>query len=156
MFIHLFTKDDFAARRSRSLKTGKKIAGDHLYACTKCTSWFRYKRYVIRLDMAYYLLGLSDGGFSTETYFCKEFDREISKDRHNLDLLADKIIKKYGKDFDFGAELMKIQEEYKNKGNFLQAGINKKVPFEKVKQLNAKFENAKKQHEELEDNDLPF
>lgn len=136
MFIHLFTKDDFAARRSRSLKTREKIAGDHLYVCTKCISWFRYKRYVIRLDMAYYLLGLSDGGFSRETHFCKEFDREISKNRHNLDLLADKIIKKYGKDFDFGAKLMKIQEEYWNKGHILQAGIGKKVPFEKVRQMN--------------------
>ncbi|MBQ8482840.1 MAG: hypothetical protein IJ504_00885 [Bacteroidales bacterium] len=138
MFIHLFTKNDFDARKNRKLKTKKKIAGDYLYVACKLTAWFRYKRYVIRLNFAYYLLGLNNGEYSLETNFSKLFDGKIFKDISTLDILADQIIRKYGEGFDFGAELIRIQEKYKNKEEILEYGMRMNIPFEQLKKTDEK------------------
>lgn len=42
------------------MKSEQTICGEHIYACKHLTSWFRFGKYLIKHDVANYLLGLTE------------------------------------------------------------------------------------------------
>ena len=60
VFIDTWRPGDTDARRDLATKSKDKIAGEHAYACKGLSSWFRLGKYVIKHDIANYLLGITD------------------------------------------------------------------------------------------------
>ena len=59
IFIQEWKISDYDGRRDKSIKSDGTINGDHVYACQRLSSWFRLGKYIIKHDVANYLLGLT-------------------------------------------------------------------------------------------------
>ncbi len=59
IFIYEWRNSDYDGRRNLSMKSEGTINGNHVYACIRLSSWFRLGKYLIKHDMANYLLGLT-------------------------------------------------------------------------------------------------
>lgn len=60
VFIETWRSGDFRGRHDLATKSKDKIAGQHAYACKGLSSWFRLGKYIIKHDIANYLLGITD------------------------------------------------------------------------------------------------
>lgn len=58
IFIQEWKIQDYAGRREPAMKSEGTINGEHVYACKNLTTWFRLGKYLIKHDIANYLLGL--------------------------------------------------------------------------------------------------
>ena len=60
IFIQEWNIKDYDGRREKSMMSDGTINGEHVYACQRLTTWFRLGKYLIKHDVANYLLGLTD------------------------------------------------------------------------------------------------
>jgi len=59
IFIQEWKIQDYDGRRDKSIKSKGTINGEHVYACQRLTTWFRLGKFLIKHDVANYLLGLT-------------------------------------------------------------------------------------------------
>lgn len=59
IFIHEWNIKDYDGCREKSMMSEGTINGEHVYACKRLTTWFRLGKYLIKHDVANYLLGLT-------------------------------------------------------------------------------------------------
>jgi len=113
VFIEEWRKNDYTGRRDLSIKSSVKVGGEYLYACKNLTSWFRLGKYIIKHDIANYLLGLTqymsrnEFKYSITTY---DWDGSSNKKINCIDELA-KVINEHFSGNDYLITLMLLQRE---------------------------------------------
>lgn len=115
IFIAEWHISDYAGRRETSMCSEGTINGEHVYACKKLSSWFRLGKYLIKHDVANYLLGLTKH-MSKKCFMrnvrCLESDNETGKlERVNC---VDEIVRLINERFvgdEYVNTILKLQEE---------------------------------------------
>lgn len=117
IFIHEWHISDYDGRREPSMKSEGTINGEHVYACKKLTSWFRLGKYLIKHDIANYLLGLTSHMSRKEfrhSVKVWDWDKETNTGK-NINCV-DEIVQLVNEHFsgnDYVLTLMLLQEELK-------------------------------------------
>lgn len=114
IFIHEWRIIDHDGRRDQKAKSIGTINGEHIYACQNLSTWFRIGKYIVKHDIANYLLGLTK-------YMRTEIEREDVKYRkisvdgymYCIDTIVSLVNEHLGEDFDYVKELQRLQDELK-------------------------------------------
>lgn len=115
IFIVEWHISDYAGRRETSMRSEDTINGEHVYACKKLTSWFRLGKYLIKHDVANYLLGLTK--HMSKRYFMHNVkDFELNNETGKLERVncVDEIVSLVNERFggnEYVHTIMKLQEE---------------------------------------------
>ena len=115
IFIVEWHISDYAGRRETSMCSEGTINGEHVYACKKLNSWFRLGKYLIKHDVANYLLGLTKH-MSNRDFMCNVKCFELNNETGKLERVncVDEIVSLVNERFvgnEYVHTIMKLQEE---------------------------------------------
>ena len=118
IFITEWHISDYDGRRCKSIKSQGTINGEHVYACERLSTWFRLGKYLIKHDIANYLLGITqyiNNPRLKDNVKYREHLPHINKfvDINCVDDIVRIVNEQFGKDFDYIKELLMLQEELK-------------------------------------------
>lgn len=117
IFIHEWHISDYDGRREPSMMSEGTINGEHVYACKRLSTWFRLGKYLIKHDVANYLLGLTTNMSRTEfRYNVKVWDWDRDTNTVKNINCVDEIVHLVNEHFsgnDYVLTLMLLQEELK-------------------------------------------
>jgi len=115
IFIHEWHISDYDGRKDSSMKSEGTINGEHVYACKRLSTWFRLGKYLIKHDVANYLLGLTR--YMSRNEFKHnvkvwDWDRETNtgKDINCVDEIV-KLVNEHFSGNDYVLTLLLLQEE---------------------------------------------
>lgn len=111
IFIEKWEKNDPDGRRDLKTKSKDTIGGEHAYACTRLSSWFRLGEYIIKYNTVLYLLGL-DKYIKSEPVF-KHFVKY--DDKNSIDEFVQIVNDHF--DGDFLQTLLQLQEMMDDTGD---------------------------------------
>lgn len=139
IFIHEWKIQDYAGRRDKSIVSEGTINGEHVYACKKLTTWFRLGKYLIKHDMANYLLGLTKYMSREEFHHnVKAWDwhvvGNIGREMNCVDEIV-KVVNKRFKANDYVEALLVLQEAIKGYEECVVLSRFYKQPFDYIRFL---------------------
>ena len=111
IFIEKWEKNDLDGRRDLKTKSKDTIGGEHAYACTRLSSWFRLGEYIIKYNIVMYLFDFYKyvKGDDINKHFVKYGDS------NNIDMLVDIVNNHF--DGDFVKTLLQLQSEMDDIGD---------------------------------------
>lgn len=133
IFIEEWRKNDYDGRRDLSVKSSVKVGGEYLYGCKKLTTWFRLGKYIIKHDVANYLLDLTqymsrnEFKYSVKTY---DWNNPSIKNLNCIDELAKVINEHFSNDMDYINTLMLLQRELEGYENCFYISQCYRLPFD--------------------------